>query len=336
MASPVLAFVKVLKSKVALVGLAAVLAGCSSVPDYLNPLTLFEGDTPVAEGPGGASTRAKADQVAAEAGSVPYPELSSVPARPPTAAPGLRERVVEGLVADRTNARYTADAVRAEADAVLAPDGVPPILPAVGKPTSSATVGTPVVRPAAGPRGTGQAGVAVTVPAPPVLQEAAVRPSAATTSAVPLPPVPPAPNRPVGALAAGSPTGAGDLPPLNAGEALQLATIQFGNNSTKLDGRDREILRQVAAMQRQAGGILRVVGHASGSADGHANTPAQERANKDVSMRRANAVAQALVRLGLNPGVIQVEGLSNKAPLYDGSTRNGEAGNRRTEIYLVL
>ncbi len=333
MASRVLAFGKALKSKVALVGLAVVLAGCSSVPDYLNPLTLFEDDTPVAEGPGGASTRAKADQVAAEAGSVPYPELSSVPARPPTAAPGLRERVVEGLVADRANARYTADAVRAEADAVLAP--VPPILPAVGKPTSSATVGPPVVRPAAGPRATGQAGVAVTAPAPPVLQEAAVRPSAATTSAVPLPPIPQAPNRPVGALAAGSPTGAGNVPPLNAGETLQLATIQFGNNSTKLDGRDREVLRQVAAMQRQAGGILRVVGHASGSADGHA-TPAQERANMDVSMRRANVVAQALVRLGLNPGVIQVEGLSSKAPLYDRSTRNGDAGNRRTEIYLVL
>ncbi|MHA1566061.1 MAG: OmpA family protein [Alphaproteobacteria bacterium] len=333
MASRVMAFGKTIKSRVALVGLAAALAGCSAVPDYLNPMTLFEDDTPVAEGPGGVSTRAQADQVAAEAGTAPYPVLSSVPDRPATAPPGLRERVVEGLVADRTNARYTADAVQAEADAVSAPGGAAPILPAAGEPTSSATVGGPVVKPAAGPSVARQAGVSV--PAPPVLQEAAVRSPAAVTSAVPLPAIPAAPNNPVGTLAASGSADPGKVAPLNVGEMLQLATIQFGDNSTNLDRRDREILRQVAAMQQQAGGTLRIVGHASGSVDRRA-TSAQERANMDVSMRRANVVAQALVRLGLSPAVIQIEGMSNKAPLYDGSTRTGDAGNRRTEIYLVL
>ena len=95
--------------KLALAVLAIALAGCASVPDYLNPLALFEDDTPATEGAGEAATRAQAEQLAAEAGTTPYPPLSSVPGRPEVPSPALRERVVEGLVADRANARYTSD-----------------------------------------------------------------------------------------------------------------------------------------------------------------------------------------------------------------------------------
>jgi len=338
--------------KVALAVLAVALGGCASVPDYLNPLTLFEDNTPATEGAGEASTRAQAEQLAAEAGSTPYPAVSSVPGRPAVPSPGLRERVVEGLVADRANARYTADALQAEAARVMATDGAGPILPATGGPTSSAATAVPVVRPAAGPTVASQAARAVTAPAPPPLQEAAVQAPAASVSAVPLPPIPPAPG---GAEAVSVRVSGNDAPPpdkpasvalvrgsvdpgkakLDAGEMVQLATIQFGNNSTRLDRRDQEILRQVAAVQRQIGGTLRVVGHASGS--GLKNqSPAQEKANMEVSVRRANAVAQALVQFGLDPAVIRTEGLSNKAPLYEETAPSGEAGNRRTEIYLVL
>lgn len=338
--------------KVALAVLAMALAGCSSVPDYLNPMTLFEDDTPAAENAGEAATRASAEQLTAEVGSTPYPALSSVPGRPAAPLPGLRERVVEGLVADRTNARYTADAVKAEAARAMAPDGTAPVLPASGGPTTSIEAGAPVVRPASGPTVASQAAKAVKAPAPPALQEAVARAPAASSSAVPLPPIPQAPgggevvrvripgngerapDKSAGEVVAGGPVDPSKAA-LDAGEMMQLATIQFGNNSTKLDQRDEEILRQVVALQQQTGGMLRVVGHASSGASGNTSR-AQEQANMTVSLRRANAVAQALVQYGLNPAVIHVEGLSDQAPLYDGTTPSGEAGNRRTEIYLVL
>ncbi len=344
-----------LRSKVVLVGLVMALAGCSSVPDYLNPLTLFEDDTPAAETAGGADTRARAEQTTAAVGDNPYPALSSVPERPETPPPGLRARVVEGLVADRTNARYTAEAVQDEAAKVGQPGSVPAISTAVGPTSSATTVDSAAVRPAAGPAVAAQAGAAVTAPAPPPLQEAVARPSATRAAAVPLPAIPPAPGgatvvrapsggeqvpaKPSGRTVAGGAVDAakaeidrsGDL----AGETMQLATIQFGHNSTSLDRRDEEILRQIASVQQRTGGLVRVVGHASGSVAA-AKTPAEEQVNFEVSVRRAQAVAQALVRLGLNPAMIQVEGQSDRAPLYDGSTQNGEAGNRRAEIYLVL
>jgi len=107
--------------------------------------------------------------------------------------------------------------------------------------------------------------------------------------------------------------------------------IYFGEGGAKLDASDRDVLKSVAAIYRQRGGVIRVVGHSS--RDGAATYAAQQ-ANLQLSWARANAVARELARDGVDPGAIQADGLGDSQPVYLESTAAGRAANRRVEIYF--
>jgi len=53
-----------------------------------------------------------------------------------------------------------------------------------------------------------------------------------------------------------------------------------------------------------------------------------------LSDRRANAVKDALVRYGVNPGRITARGYGNANPVASDATAEGRAQNRRVEIVL--
>jgi len=85
---------------------------CSSlptVPDWVDPTTWFDDDT--ANAPDNAQT----------------PDLASVPNKPAASTPDDQHEVAESLAADRANAKYSADALRAGTEAAAAP---PPTLAA--------------------------------------------------------------------------------------------------------------------------------------------------------------------------------------------------------------
>jgi outer membrane protein OmpA-like peptidoglycan-associated protein len=107
--------------------------------------------------------------------------------------------------------------------------------------------------------------------------------------------------------------------------------IYFGEGGAKLDGSDREVLKSVAAIYRQRGGVIRVVGHSS--RDGAADDAGQQ-ANLKLSWARANAVARELARDGIDPGAIQADALGDSQPIYLETTAAGRAANRRVEIYF--
>jgi len=122
-------------------------------------------------------------------------------------------------------------------------------------------------------------------------------------------------------------------PPAN-GAGERVAVIYFGHGSTGLNGQDRQVLRQVARIQQQRGGRLRVVGHASHRTA--TMSPVQHRiVNLDVSMARAEQVADALASFGVPRENIQVEARADSEPVYFEYMPTGEAGNRRAEVYLV-
>ncbi len=115
--------------------------------------------------------------------------------------------------------------------------------------------------------------------------------------------------------------------------ATRVATILFGNGSSALDTRDREILSAVARLQKQNNGTLRVIGHASQrtknmDASRHRST------NLKMSVNRAESVASALRNLGVAADNILVAAVGDTEPVYREVMPSGEAGNRRTEIYL--
>ncbi len=135
------------------------------------------------------------------------------------------------------------------------------------------------------------------------------------------------------------PTGPGasqllDSPPAYPGNAVRVATILFDNGSSKLKSRDKRILSAVMRLQRKNGGQVRVIGHASSRTRNL--TPINHKmTNFEVSASRADRVAGELMRLGVNKKDILIAAVSDADPAYYEIMPSGEAGNRRTEIYIV-
>jgi len=117
------------------------------------------------------------------------------------------------------------------------------------------------------------------------------------------------------------------------GSAVKVATILFDNGSSALKATDKRILGAVSRLHSQRGGVLHIVGHAS-SRTRNLSPVGHKMANFKVSIDRADTVAGELVRLGVAKDRILVAAVSDAEPMYYEIMPSGEAGNRRTEIYL--
>ncbi len=118
------------------------------------------------------------------------------------------------------------------------------------------------------------------------------------------------------------------------GTAVKVATILFDNGSSKLKARDKRILGAVVRLQRKKGGRIQIVGHAS-SRTRNLSPVKHKMANFKVSVDRADKIASELVRLGVKKKDILIAAVSDAEPIYYEIMPSGEAGNRRTEVYLV-
>jgi len=140
--------------------------------------------------------------------------------------------------------------------------------------------------------------------------------------------------------------GTGSVPPLVAGQianngalplpasSTRVATILFKNGSAGLDANDRKILADVARLQRQHNATVRVIGHASQRTQ-NMDPVTHKQTNYRVSVKRANQVASALQQMGISSDKILTAAMGDNNPVYLEVMPSGEAGNRRTEIYLT-
>lgn len=118
------------------------------------------------------------------------------------------------------------------------------------------------------------------------------------------------------------------------GNEVKVATIFYDNGSYKLRANDKKILNAVARLQQKEGGQFRIVGHASSRTRNL--TPVKHKmVNFKISIDRADEIAANLLQLGVNKRNIQVAAVSDTQPAYYEFMMSGEAGNRRTEIYLT-
>jgi outer membrane protein OmpA-like peptidoglycan-associated protein len=109
--------------------------------------------------------------------------------------------------------------------------------------------------------------------------------------------------------------------------------IYFRDGSAKLSSDDRKVLRQIADMHKQYGGVVRVIGHAS-MRTGSMDYASHQKANQRISEARAKAVARQLQRYGVPQAAIQTTAVGDTQPIYAEMMPNGEAANRRAEVYL--
>jgi outer membrane protein OmpA-like peptidoglycan-associated protein len=110
--------------------------------------------------------------------------------------------------------------------------------------------------------------------------------------------------------------------------------IYFHNGSASLSAKDRAVLRQIARLQRQNGAVIQVVGHASMWTRSNSDLQRQATVNQNLSVVRASAVARTLRQYGVSSGRIQTAAVGAQQPVFIESMPNGEAGNRRVEIYF--
>ena len=351
---------------IAVFSASTLLGACTQVPDVLNPVEWYKGTVDYFTGGQdelyGDKDTAQRDQqgrLRADRGTPPpgadkeIPNLATVPARPSTSTRQERQRVVEGLVADRDQARYSSKVIQRQGESLqplrrdraarAARAPAPPTIPSV--PVASAPPPPAPQRTAAPPTVIIEGSGAVAGSAPTTVEEIYRA-----------------------RLAQGVSSGAGGAPPANAafassgggyesivvssrgveplsrtaaqsmsalaGRGFMVATIFFANGKSDLDTTGRRVLRDVVAVHRQRGGKLRVIGHAS--ARTRSMDPVQHKmVNFNISLARADAVARELVRQGARKGDISVAGRSDTQPIFYEIMSSGEAGNRRAEVFIV-
>jgi outer membrane protein OmpA-like peptidoglycan-associated protein len=301
---------------------AALLQGCSSIPDYANPIEWYRGIT-------GASKNDDADnqrnsQNLEAGGKQPYPNLGSVPPPPGTAMSAIdRDKLEKGLVADRTNAKYSDDELRQGRSVPPLPGEAPAVAPDSALAAAIPGGGQGAATAAGGPRRASSAPGSEQVPQESPLTTPAAH--ATPTGDTPrLPPPSPTQGRQAEQASSAPPQLAMALPSLprdrpaslpaimqspSGGKGsnimIEAAEIGFVADGTVLSAEDNEHLAEVVRMYRQGGARLRVVGY--GGRGTGAAAAQQELISFGTALDRANAVAQALTKLGVPAGHITVQ-----------------------------
>ncbi len=101
--------------------------------------------------------------------------------------------------------------------------------------------------------------------------------------------------------------------------------VFFAYNSAELRADGLEIIRYYADRMRQSPTMLLEV-------RGHTDSVGGDAYNDTLSLRRANAVKDALVSMGIAENRIRARGFGRNMPVDNNATETGRARNRRTEF----
>lgn len=262
---------------------------------------------------------------AAEPGPLPAAEPESQPAAP---APELAAPAAEApSPPPKAVAAAPEDAGRKRLVSPLETTPVPPPVPKAAPAEMARGVGRAPSAAAPGAGGLGELYQGKLQESAPTVSTATVGPAAQIAA---LPPETGAPESRENMLALGP---AVDWDLFRSTVSVQVGTVAFAHNSSRLAPVGRKVLKDVARLHKERGGIVRVIGHASHRTR-DMDPVRHQLANFTVSVRRADVVARELVRHGVEPSKLFVGAKSDAEPIYYESMPAGEAGNRRTEIFI--
>ena len=114
------------------------------------------------------------------------------------------------------------------------------------------------------------------------------------------------------------------------GVLVNLPSVNFEFDSADLTRDGRNKVNQIADIIKRDAPDRRV------TVEGHASreSAAQEAYNQRLSERRANTVADALERNGVNGRNISAQGLGTRAPVASNDSESGRQQNRRVEVII--
>ena len=117
-------------------------------------------------------------------------------------------------------------------------------------------------------------------------------------------------------------------PPLAVQESLVLEGVNFETNSATLTTGSLAVLDRVAGSLAEWPEVRVEIG-------GHTDSTGEAAYNLDLSMRRAAAVRDYLVKKGTDGSRIEVKGHGETVPIADNATKEGRAKNRRVELKRI-
>jgi outer membrane protein OmpA-like peptidoglycan-associated protein len=117
--------------------------------------------------------------------------------------------------------------------------------------------------------------------------------------------------------------------PVDEGWAFDLSgKVLFGSDLDSLNSQSRAIVERI-------GKALLSVDIQRVRVDGHADASGKEAYNQQLSERRAQSVARALIGIGMQPQNIRTVGLGSSQPVADNRTASGRTENRRVSIVVA-
>lgn len=110
--------------------------------------------------------------------------------------------------------------------------------------------------------------------------------------------------------------------------ALNMATINFATGSAKISPDSMGVLEKAAAAIKAAAAGTKI------EVGGHTDNVGNAASNMKLSGSRANAVVAALVKMGVDGGMLTAKGYGDTQPKAGNETPDGRALNRRMEFTL--
>lgn len=292
--------------------LLVAMLGLGACGTWADPTQLF-GDDDEAAPPTAATVNA---------GSGPnsdrFPNLARVPPRPvETSTAGERRQAVDNLAADRSNARYTDEELRARpADSTTPP-------PAPRAPVTQLPAAAPAAQNRGALPGSPAASAPAAQPGQPVAAAPAARATNVTDSFAQSLAQSSANTLPAG-LAQAQAGGSYSPMPLPGASQL-LAIVRFNSNESALGNDDKALVNKVAEYFKGVGGkgILRVTSYAP-------------QGQSALAQRRGELVSAELRRRGVPMTQIQLDSQTASAtPAYYETAARASDQGRRVEIYIV-
>jgi outer membrane protein OmpA-like peptidoglycan-associated protein len=139
-----------------------------------------------------------------------------------------------------------------------------------------------------------------------------------TYNMLPEAPAPPPPPPP-------APRAEAPPPPRPIEKRIVLRGVNFDFDKSNIRADARPILDEAISVLQREGNIVIV-------AEGHTDAVGTDAYNERLSMRRATAVRDYLVRGGISANRISVEGYGESRPVASNETADGRAQNRRVEL----
>lgn len=115
---------------------------------------------------------------------------------------------------------------------------------------------------------------------------------------------------------------------IDEGKSFRINNIYFNTDAFNLNSQAQNVLNSFADFMKLNPSVYVAI-------HGHTDNVGDEKSNLDLSSKRAKAVHDYLIEIGVNSSRLSYQGFGELKPLVSNDDLSGKATNRRTEFYII-